>query len=45
MVGQILGYDNCHPDYLPACIEAGGWNALENPSKKLEFTKRSIWFT
>lgn len=20
------GYDNQHPDYLPACKEAGGWN-------------------
>ena len=24
------GYDNCHPDYLPACIEAGGWAGLKN---------------
>ena len=23
------GYDNCHPDYLPACIEAGGWAGLK----------------
>lgn len=23
------GYDNGHPDYLPACIEAGGWNAMK----------------
>ncbi len=22
------GYDNCHPDYFPACIEAGGWDGL-----------------
>ncbi len=22
------GYDNKHPDYLPACIEAGGWEGL-----------------
>ena len=22
------GYDNCHPDYLPACQEAGGWHGL-----------------
>lgn len=29
------GYDNCHPDYLPACIEAGGWNALEILQKSL----------
>ena len=26
------GYDNCHPDYYPACIEAGGWEGM----KKLE---------
>lgn len=29
------GYDNCHPDYLPACIEAGGWNGLESLQKSL----------
>lgn len=23
------GYDNQHPDYLPACIEAGGWEGLK----------------
>ena len=23
------GYDNCHPDYGPACIEAGGWEGME----------------
>lgn len=22
------GYDNNHPDYLPACVEAGGWDGL-----------------
>ncbi len=22
------GYDNCHPDYFPACVEAGGWDGL-----------------
>lgn len=23
------GYDNQHPDYLPACQEAGGWEAMK----------------
>lgn len=23
------GYDNCHPDYLPACRKAGGWEGLK----------------
>ena len=23
------GYDNCHPDYSPACIEAGGWESMK----------------
>lgn len=23
------GYDNAHPDYLPACEEAGGWEGLK----------------
>lgn len=23
------GYDNCHPDYYPACIEAGGWEGMQ----------------
>ncbi len=22
------GYDNCHPDYLPACEAAGGWEGM-----------------
>lgn len=22
------GYDNCHPDYSPACEEAGGWDGM-----------------
>lgn len=22
------GYDNCHPDYFPACEEAGGWEGM-----------------
>ena len=22
------GYDNKHPDYLPACKEAGGWDPI-----------------
>lgn len=24
------GYDNQHPDYLPPCAEAGGWEGLRN---------------
>ena len=23
------GYDNQHPDYLPACKEAGGWEDMK----------------
>lgn len=23
------GYDNQHPDYMPACIEAGGWEGMK----------------
>lgn len=23
------GYDNCHPDYYPACEEAGGWEGMK----------------
>ena len=23
------GYDNRHPDYLPACVEAGGWEGMK----------------
>ena len=29
------GYDNCNPDYLPACIEAGGWEGLKHLSNTL----------
>lgn len=24
------GYDNQHPDYLPACTQAGGWQAMKD---------------
>lgn len=24
------GYDNCHPDYTPACEEAGGWKGMKS---------------
>ncbi|MDD2981082.1 MAG: DUF5696 domain-containing protein [Hespellia sp.] len=24
------GYDNLHPDYLPACSEAGGWEGMKS---------------
>jgi hypothetical protein len=27
------GYDNQHPDYLPACAEAGGWEGLASLSR------------
>ena len=27
------GYDNQHPDYLPACEEAGGWEGMRSLSK------------
>lgn len=30
------GYDNQHPDYLPACQEAGGWEGLRKLSKTLK---------
>lgn len=30
------GYDNKHPDYLPACIEAGGWEAMKELSDTME---------
>ena len=30
------GYDNCHPDYLPACKEAGGWEGLKELSDTIE---------
>lgn len=30
------GYDNQHPDYLPACKEAGGWEGLRDLSKTVE---------
>ena len=26
------GYDNQHPDYLPACEKAGGWKAMKELS-------------
>lgn len=30
------GYDNQHPDYLPACIEAGGWEGMKELSDTME---------
>ena len=30
------GYDNQHPDYLPACKEAGGWEGLKSLSDAME---------
>ncbi|MGL6174690.1 MAG: DUF5696 domain-containing protein, partial [Cellulosilyticaceae bacterium] len=30
------GYDNQHPDYLPACIEAGGWEGMKSLSDTLK---------
>ena len=29
------GYDNQHPDYLPACAEAGGWEGMKALQDKL----------
>ena len=29
------GYDNRHPDYLPACKEAGGWEGMKDLSDAL----------
>lgn len=29
------GYDNEHPDYLPSCIQAGGWDGLKHLQKSL----------
>lgn len=34
------GYDNKHPDYLPACVEAGGWEGL----KSLQDTLHSLGY-
>ncbi|MCI8400766.1 MAG: hypothetical protein HFI38_01505 [Lachnospiraceae bacterium] len=30
------GYDNKHPDYLPACEEAGGWDAMKELSDTIQ---------
>lgn len=30
------GYDNQHPDYLPACEEAGGWEGMKALSDSME---------
>ncbi len=30
------GYDNQHPDYLPACEEAGGWEGMKSLSDSME---------
>lgn len=30
------GYDNKHPDYLPACIEAGGWEGMKSLSDRMK---------
>ena len=29
------GYDNCHPDYLPASREAGGWEGMKSLADKM----------
>ena len=34
------GYDNLHPDYLPACREAGGWEGM----KELADTVRKLGY-
>lgn len=33
------GYDNCHPDYLPACMDAGGWKDLKSLQESLTENK------
>lgn len=30
------GYDNQHPDYLPACEEAGGWEGMKSLSDSMK---------
>ena len=30
------GYDNQHPDYLPACEAAGGWKGMKFLSDSME---------
>ena len=30
------GYDNNHPDYLPACAEAGGWEGMKELSDTMK---------
>ena len=30
------GYDNKHPDYLPACVEAGGWEGMKELSDTMK---------
>ena len=30
------GYDNNHPDYLPACAEAGGWEGMKELSETMK---------
>ena len=30
------GYDNNHPDYTPACEEAGGWKAMKELSDTMK---------
>lgn len=30
------GYDNQHPDYLPACVEAGGWDGMRELQERLQ---------
>lgn len=33
------GYDNEHPDYLPPCIDAGGWSGLKHLQQTLTKNK------
>jgi hypothetical protein len=35
------GYDNLHPDYLPPCLEAGGWEGMKrlvDACKQMDYT-------
>ena len=36
------GYDNQHPDYLPACEEAGGWEGMRSLSKSMKEMNRCV---
>ena len=37
------GYDNEHPDYLPACIEAGGWEGMKELCDTIHDCRLCFW--